>query len=937
MATLGPRRTQLCRLAGFAVALVCLATSCPAARAQLGFAVFVPNASTTGEKPVSSFTLPTQPTDVKDALSEFRRFVEHEAWEKAFKSIESIAGKATGLVDRGDGVLVPSRMLVQSLLAGLPPNGKNAYRVFYDAQAMALWDKASGAAELGNLAKIVNEYLATTIGAAAADRLGDLYFERGDLGQAITAWRSALDYRPDSDIPKAKLLVKIATALAREGRSGELAELARTLDERSAGETVEIGGRRLVAGDYLKNLSAGAKAPTVKVETKLQADIALPASNDPLWQFRFQSKVDQANPTQPFAITDVYGRQRANDFPLPTATDGERLYANVFGVEMAFDLASGKMLWRTGRLQDLTFQQNRQGAQPERYSVTVMGDRIWSVTRDIQQMNNYPPTFALVAREAATGKEIFNSRKTLSSWNISGRPHFISAEFGKVRNAESAPPPASANAASEKPSTLDFSKGFSEKPDGLKLNGVAAIDNAHLRLTNGGSKQAGSVFSTLLNVAAFSTEFELRFTNPNADGLVFIVQGQGAEALGKFGDGMGFEGIGKSVGIKFDLYGKDANTTGLSFDGERPKPDSAIELKHSKIDFKSGHPFRVKIDYDGHHMEVAITDAETKARHVQRYPVDIKAHVGGSKAHVGFTGSCGNLTAIQDVTNWTYTSTTPKDGPEPIPGSGLVYIGATRTTKNTELSLLALDAGTGKLIKSITLGSHAVDPNQVYYDRPSEPSILPLGGRLIVETHAGALMSVEPQSGTIDWGIMYESPPPQTGYYYYEYQPPQLAVGDPIVSDGLLFTKGMRSHRLVALRTDAPGLAWNRPVDRAAVVIGIDAERVYVAGEDLMAYSLKTQELLWSTRLPRSATWSTPVVTQNRIYQFTSRGIYEVNKANGNVENLFRGTDLDAFGGSLLVTPRALVTVSNLAITAYPREPSATQSAPSPAGNSLNP
>jgi outer membrane protein assembly factor BamB len=894
------------------------------------------------EKPVSAFTLPTQPTDVKDALAEFRRFVEHEAWEKAFKSIESIAGKATGLVDRGDGVLVPSRMLVQSLLAGLPPNGKNAYRVFYDAQAMALWDKASGAAELGNLTKIVNEYLATTIGAAAADRLGDLYFERGDLGQAITAWRSALDYRPDSDIPKAKLLVKIATALAREGRGGELAELARTLDERSAGETVEIGGRRLVAGDYLKTLSASAKAPVPKVESKSQADIALPASNDPLWQFRFQSKVDPANPTQPFAITDVYGRQRANDFPLPTATDGERLYANVFGVEMAFDLANGKMLWRTGRLQDLTFQQNRQGAQPERYSVTVMGDRIWSVTRDIQQMNNFPPTFALVAREAATGKEIFNSRKTLSSWNISGRPHFITGDFAKVRNsAESAPPSATANAASEKPSTLDFSKGFSEKQDGLKLNGVAAIDESRLRLTDGGSKQAGSVFSSKpLNVAGFTTEFEIQLTRANADGLVFVVQGQGADALGKFGDGMGFEGITKSVGIKFDLYGKDANTTGLCLDGERPKPDSAIALKDAKIDLKSGHPFKVKIDYDGSELAATITDVETKASHTHRYQVDIKTYVGGTTAHIGFTGSSGNLTAIQHIKNWTYASTTPKATPKASPDAppmGLVYIGATRTTKNTELSLLALDAGTGKLIKSITLGSHAVDPNQVYYDRPSEPSILPLGGRLFVETHAGALMSVEPQSGTIDWGIMYESPPPQQGYYYYEYQPPQLAVGDPIVRDGMLFTKGMRSHRLVALRTDAPGLTWNRPVDRAAVVIGIDAERVYVSGEDLMAYSLKTQEVLWSTRLPRSATWSTPVVTQNRIYQFTSRGIYEVNKENGNVENLFRGTDLDAFGGSLLVTPRALVTVSNLAITAYPREPSTTQSGPNPAGNSLNP
>jgi hypothetical protein len=44
---------------------------------------------------------------------------------------------------------------------------------------------------------------------------------------------------------------------------------------------------------------------------------------------------------------------------------------------------------------------------------------------------------------AATGKEIFNSRKTLSSWNICGRPHFITGELAKVRSSSESAPPAS--------------------------------------------------------------------------------------------------------------------------------------------------------------------------------------------------------------------------------------------------------------------------------------------------------------------------------------------------------------------------------------------------------------------------------------------------------------------------------------------------------------
>jgi hypothetical protein len=61
------------------------------------------------------------------------------------------------------------------------------------------------------------------------------------------------------------------------------------------------------------------------------------------------------------------------------------------------------------------------------------------------------------------------------------------------------------------------------------------------------------------------------------------------------------------------------------------------------------------------------------------------------------------------------------------------------------------------------------------------------------------------------------------------------------------------------------------------------------------------------------------LVTKNRLYQFTSRGICAVDKQTGEVVQIFRGSDLDSLGGSLFVTPNVLVTVSNLGITAYPR------------------
>lgn len=889
----------------------CLAT----ASAQ---AVFIANGRAV-EKPTASFTLPTQTNDVKDAVTEFRRFVENEAWEKAFQSLTTITAKAAnGFTERPDGVLVPGRLLVRSLLASMPPAGKSAYRVFYDADAQALWQKATGAAELENLTKIVDNHLISSVGDQAADRLGDLYFERGEFDQAVVSWRAVLDYCPDSRLSKALLLTKVASAQAMAGRTGDLAETRRSIAERYAAEEVVIGGRATAAGEELARLAASAPERTA-VTTEAGDDLTLPGSDGPLWEFRFETKASATNPQQPFPIPDVYGRMRPNDFPIPAATDGERLFVNVFGVEMAFDLASGKMLWRTGRMHELEFQQNRRGVMPERYAIAVSNGRTWSVTRNPQQLNQYPPVFSLVVRDAATGKEVFNTRTTLSAWSIAGAPYVVN---GAAIQASAPSAPAAAGSASL--AGLDFSQGFGAANNQLTLNGNAAVVENRVRLTDGSAKQASSVYSTKpVNIDAFETEFEFQLTKAFADGIMFVLQGDGPNAIGDWSNGSNgimFEGINKSVGVKFDIYGPDANSTGICLDGVRPTADTAVSLKGTKIDLKSGHPFKVVMKYDRQNLSVTLTDTQTSATHTATYPVDIASHVGGSQAHVGFTGSSGLLTAVQEVRNWKFQPVPSRaaPAPPPTPITSTVYLSANRVSQGREVSVLLLDANTGKLIKSLSIGSHTVDQNQVYNDRPCESTFLLLRGRLYLDTHAGAMVALRPDTSAVEWGMLYESPPQQTGYYY-EYQPPQLGVSGPLAAGGLLFVKGMRSPRLLALRVDGPELAWSRPVSTGAVLAGADEEFLYLGGDEVAAYRLANQELVWATQLPRSAAWSVPVLTKSHLYQFTSRGIYELDKVTGAVTKLFRGSDLDALGGSLLVTPKALITVSNLRITAYPR------------------
>jgi hypothetical protein len=211
-----------------------------------------------------------------------------------------------------------------------------------------------------------------------------------------------------------------------------------------------------------------------------------------------------------------------------------------------------------------------------------------------------------------------------------------------------------------------FSGGFASTA-GLGLNGSAKQSGTALRLTDGANNEAGSAFTaTALDVAKFTTSFDFRLTNPNADGITFTLQGVGATALGASGGGLGYgtdgtnpgNTIGKSVAIKFDLYnnqGEGVNSTGLFLNGASPTSAGSVNLAGTGIDLHSGHAFNVTMSYDGVTLKVTIKDKVTGATATQSYTVDIVKAVGGSTAFVGFTGGTGGLTATEDILAWDYS------------------------------------------------------------------------------------------------------------------------------------------------------------------------------------------------------------------------------------------------------------------------------------------
>src|SRR5262249_47836095 len=120
--------------------------------------------------------------------------------------------------------------------------------------------------------------------------------------------------------------------------------------------------------------------------------------------------------------------------------------------------------------------------------------------------------------------------------------------------------------------------GFFDHND-MQANGSAFFStDEHLLRLNNNFGQAGSALTLQkVGIRGFTTQFHVRLhegTQPNpADGLTFIIQTNNPAALGGGGGALGYQGIGNSVAIKFDVFnneGETANSTGLFFGGGFP-------------------------------------------------------------------------------------------------------------------------------------------------------------------------------------------------------------------------------------------------------------------------------------------------------------------------------------------------------------------------------
>jgi outer membrane protein assembly factor BamB len=243
--------------------------------------------------------------------------------------------------------------------------------------------------------------------------------------------------------------------------------------------------------------------------------------------------------------------------------------------------------------------------------------------------------------------------------------------------------------------------------------------------------------------------------------------------------------------------------------------------------------------------------------------------------------------------------------------------------------VLAIQPHDGKLLWKTEVGVFRQGRQFYFYGYGNEsspqPRLVYRAGAVYVDTHIGVLARLDADSGTLDWGYGYRTDPFQSGFrrfYYYRSREPTAASSPPLQSDEAFLIKGVQSERLYAIEPNRMKVLWERPITKSSRLLGVSEHTLFLGGAEISALDLDTRKLSWAIRVPNGSMEARVVVRPDGLWQLTPRGIFEIDPKSGQVRRIFRGKDLGAVGGDLLLTDQWLLAVSNRTISAYPRRSS---------------
>jgi len=202
-------------------------------------------------------------------LTNAEQFVKDKQYDRAIRILQEIILRADSgfLPSPGGHRFVSVHLKANEILGAMGPEGLKLYRRLYDSQAKQLLTQATRKNKTSLLRRIICQYLHTSYGPLALERLGAAHFDQGRFSQAATCWRQAIAIsasRAKSEGPgisEAMLLGKVAVACHLGGLEGAAKKAAGELKTRYPQAVGQLGGRKLKLVDFV---SAAMKIPPIE-------------------------------------------------------------------------------------------------------------------------------------------------------------------------------------------------------------------------------------------------------------------------------------------------------------------------------------------------------------------------------------------------------------------------------------------------------------------------------------------------------------------------------------------------------------------------------------------------------------------------------------------------------------------------------------------------
>jgi outer membrane protein assembly factor BamB len=242
---------------------------------------------------------------------------------------------------------------------------------------------------------------------------------------------------------------------------------------------------------------------------------------------------------------------------------------------------------------------------------------------------------------------------------------------------------------------------------------------------------------------------------------------------------------------------------------------------------------------------------------------------------------------------------------------------------DAKLQLRSLKLADGAQNFALELGTAQQSTNRRGRQVMPLPALRLEGQTLYVLTNNGALLCLDLQSRQLQWVLKYgssaESSSGDMVFYSGEIDTATLlhSYGALLEFEGILYAKEADGRVIHAIDPASPKLLWSRAIAPEGVLVGVDADHLYVLSRELMAIDRESQKLAWARRLPIEGGGLSAVVGDETLYVCSTRGIYCLNRSDGRLETIFRGEDLGSVGAWIDVVGGKLISITNTAITAY--------------------